>query len=118
MLEADEDGWKSEVASLLVRRDEDGGFMQRAGGAVRNDPVSGLIKFVVEGITVGGGIDMDARYPGRMTSVLLLGALEPLRSAATDDCREVLPVVDRPLGFATGLNTGPPFSVNLSEREH
>lgn len=103
MLGVDEDdGRKSEVV-WSVGTDED---VVRAR-AVRNDPVWGAIRFVVEGITVGGGIATEARDPGGMASMLLV---ELLRSVTTDDCREEL---DVPLGFGVGLNTGPPFSVNF-----
>lgn len=39
----------------------------------------------VEGITVGGGMAIDAIDPGVMKSMLPLGGTELLGSAATDD---------------------------------
>jgi hypothetical protein len=69
------------------------------------------VERTVEGMAAGGGIAIDAMEAGVRMSMLPLGATELRGSAATDDCRDTLPVVDRPLGVATGLNTGPPFSV-------
>lgn len=89
MLAAGEgDGRRSETIMLSAGTDEEDAFVLRTGGAarpLRNDPVSGFVEFVVDGMTVGGGIAIEARDPGGMTSVLLLEAPEPLRSAATDD---------------------------------
>lgn len=59
-------------------------------------------------MAAGGGIAMEA---GVSISMHPPGVTELRGPAATDDCRETLgAVTDRPLGFATGLNIGPPFS--------
>ena len=69
-----------------------------------------LTERTVEGMADGGSIDNEAADVGVIKSMLPLGATELRRSAATEDCLDVLPVVERDLGFATGRNIGPPFS--------
>jgi hypothetical protein len=91
---------------LIGVAEEDGTLDEEARGSAGR-----LIERTVEGMTAGGGIGIEAAVACAAGFRTPLGVTELLESPTTDDCREVLVVVETPLGFATGLNIGPPFSV-------